>query len=194
MAFTSRACFPRTSRTCGLFLKPLRRRLPRARNRVGSQGRFFYRQVVRSPIDFTMELEHPTLSGQHVRLEPLTHAHISGLAAASSGDAALYQWSPVPRGEDEAKAYIDTALAWGKAGTAVSFAIVRSDNGKVVGSTRFFNVERWAWPQGHPRYGRRFPDACEIGYTWLAHSALRTATNTEAKLLMLTYAFETWEA
>ncbi len=141
-----------------------------------------------------MELEHPTLSGQHVRLEPLTHAHISGLAAASSGDAALYQWSPVPRGEDEAKAYIDTALAWGKAGTAVSFAIVRSDNGKVVGSTRFFNVERWAWPQGHPRYGRRFPDACEIGYTWLGHSALRTATNTEAKLLMLTYAFETWEA
>jgi RimJ/RimL family protein N-acetyltransferase len=40
---------------------------------------------------------------------------------------------------------------------------------------------------------RKTPDACEIGYTWLASSAIRTAANTEAKLLMLTYAFETWQ-
>ncbi len=73
------------------------------------------------------------------------------------------------------------------------FAIVRSDDGVVIGSTRFFNLERWAWPAGHPSHGRGVPDACEIGYTWLAHSALRTAANTEAKLLMLTHAFETWE-
>jgi len=36
------------------------------------------------------------------------------------------------------------------------------------------------------------PDACEIGYTWLNRSAIRTGANTEAKLLMLTYAFEGW--
>ena len=54
-------------------------------------------------------------------------------------------------------------------------------------------MERWAWPLGHARHGRGAPDACEIGYTWLASSAIRTAANTEAKLLMLTYAFETWQ-
>ena len=83
------------------------------------------------------------------------------------------------------------SLAWRDAGTAVPFAIVRVDDRVVIGSTRFFNLERWLWPQGHLRYG--LLDACEIGYTWLARSAIRTAANTEAKLLMLTHAFETWE-
>ena len=76
---------------------------------------------------------------------------------------------------------------------AVPFAIVRMDDGVVIGSTRFWNLERWAWPQGHPRHAHKFPDACEIGYTWLTRSAIRTAANTEAKLLMLTHAFETWQ-
>ncbi len=49
------------------------------------------------------------------------------------------------------------------------------------------------WPPGHARHGRNVPDACEIGYTWLTRSAIRTAANTEAKLLMLAYAFETWQ-
>jgi RimJ/RimL family protein N-acetyltransferase len=74
----------------------------------------------------------------------------------------------------------------------VSFATVRLHDGVVIGSTRFFNIERWAWPSGHPRHGRSAPDACEIGYTWLARSSLRTPANTEAKLLMLAHAFETW--
>ncbi len=63
----------------------------------------------------------------------------------------------------------------------------------VVGSTRFFDLDQWAWPQGHPRHGRREPDVCEIGYTWLTSSAIRTPVNTEAKLLMLTHAFESWQ-
>ena len=42
-------------------------------------------------------------------------------------------------------------------------------------------------------HGRGLPDACEIGYTWLTRSAIRTAANTETKLLMLTFAFETWQ-
>ena len=63
----------------------------------------------------------------------------------------------------------------------------------VIGSTRFWNIERWSWPAGHPSHGREVPDACEIGYTWLAQSALRTAANTEAKLLMLLHAFEVWQ-
>jgi len=45
---------------------------------------------------------------------------------------------------------------------------------------------------GHPGAGRSGPDGCEIGYTWLAAAAMRTAANTEAKLLMLTHAFDEW--
>jgi N-acetyltransferase len=140
-----------------------------------------------------VEIETVVLSGRHVRLEPLDHRHVDGLAAASAAEPSLYQWSPVPQGKTEATSYIDTALAWLNAGTALSFATVRVDDGDVIGSTRFFNLERWAWPPRHPRHGRLAPDACEIGYTWLTRPAIRTAANTEAKLLMLTHAFETWE-
>jgi len=144
-----------------------------------------------------MEAESLVLSGKHVRLEALGHRHVDGLVAAAATDSSLYQWSPVPQGRDEAVTYVDTALAWRDAGSAVSFATIRlssgSDDGVVIGSTRFFNLERWAWPPGHPRYGRNAPDACEIGYTWLTRFAIRTAANTEAKLLMLEYAFENWQ-
>jgi RimJ/RimL family protein N-acetyltransferase len=139
-----------------------------------------------------MPTEDLTLEGTHVHLEPIGLHHVDALVSASAGDPALYQWSPVPRTREEATAYINTALAWKEAGTAVTFATVRKLDGLVIGSTRFFLLEYWAWPKGHALHGRTTPDACEIGYTWLAHSALRTAANTEAKLLMLTHAFETW--
>lgn len=140
-----------------------------------------------------MTTENLFLQGKHVRLEPLEHRHIDGLAAAAGNDASLYQWSPVPRGKVEATSYVETALAWRDAGSALPFAIVRIDCCAVIGSTRFWNLERWSWPQGHPSRGRGVPDACEIGYTWLTGSAIRTAANTEAKLLMLTHAFEVWK-
>jgi len=137
--------------------------------------------------------DYVTLQAKHIRLEPLEHSHIDGLAAAAGKDAELYQWSPVPRGKAAATSYVETAMASRAAGTAVPFAIVQVNDGVTLGSTRFWNLERWAWPQGHPLHGRGVPDACEIGYTWLTRSALRTAANTEAKLLMLTHAFETWQ-
>ena len=139
-----------------------------------------------------MATEHFSLQGRHIRLEPLDPGHADGLATAAATDPALYRWSPVPQGKAEAETYIQTALAWRDAGTALPFAIVRLEDGVVIGSTRFWNLERWAWPQGHLMHGRGTPDACEIGYTWLARSAVRTATNTEAKLLMLRHAFEVW--
>lgn len=92
------------------------------------------------------------LYGTHVRLEPLDHRHVDGLAAAAAVDRSLYQWSPIPQGKVEATSYVDTAIAWRDAGSAVPFAIVRVQDGAIIGSTRFFNLERWAWPQGHPRY------------------------------------------
>ena len=139
-----------------------------------------------------MPQDEPTLSGHYVRLEPLAPLHADGLSAASAADPELYQWSPVPQGLAQARLYIDTALAWRDAGTALAFATVRAADNVVLGSTRFFNLERWAWPEGHPSHGRATPDACEIGYTWLSQDAVRTAANTESKLLLLTYAFETW--
>jgi len=139
-----------------------------------------------------MKIDSPLLLGRHVRLEPLERRHIDGLTAAAAGDSSLYQWSPVPQSREQAVRYLDTALAWRDAGTSVPFATVRVADGVVIGSTRFFDMERWAWPPGHPLHDGPFPDVCEIGYTWLKREAIRTAANTEAKLLMLTHAFETW--
>jgi N-acetyltransferase len=139
-------------------------------------------------------MESPVLVGNHVRLEPLAHRHIDGLVAAAAADPGLYRWSPVPQGEVEATRYVDTALAWKDAGSAVPFATLRLADDVVIGSTRFWNLERWSWPESHPSHGRSAPDAGEIGYTWLGRSAIRTAANSEAKLLMLTHAFEVWQA
>jgi len=141
-----------------------------------------------------MTVEHPVLAGRHIRLEPLDQSHIDGLAAAQAGDGSLYQWSAVPQGRAALASYVDAALAARDAGSALPFATVRMADGAVLGSTRLFNLDRWAWPQGHARHGGRGPDICEIGYTWLGAAAVRTAANTEAKLLLLTHAFDTWNA
>jgi len=153
----------------------------------GSSAKITLEPMVQSPIG-----ADATLHGQHVRLEPLDHRHVDGLSEAAGDDAELYKWSPVPQGKAEAIQYVETAMSWRDAGTAVPFAIVRASDALVIGSTRFFNLEYWAWPPAHPSYGRKRPDACEIGYTWLTRPALRTAANTESKFLMLQHAFETW--
>jgi len=139
-----------------------------------------------------MNIEDDVLQGKHVRLEPLAHRHVDGLVVAATADPSLCPWSPVPQSRPKAIKYVDIALEWRAAGTALPFAIIRLDDQAVIGSTRFWNVERWAWPPDHPACNRSFPDACEIGYTWLTRSAIRTAANTEAKLLLLTHAFEGW--
>lgn len=139
-----------------------------------------------------MRIENLILEGSHVRLEPLSHRHIDGLAAAAAIDPLLYRWSPVPQGKTAITRYVETAMSWRKAGAAVPFATVHANDGVVLGSTRFFNLEYWPWPEGHPSHGRTEPDACEIGYTWLSRPAIRTGANTEAKFLMLKHAFETW--
>ncbi len=135
-----------------------------------------------------------TLTGAHVRLEPLHERHIDALTAAASDDPELYRWSLVPQGRDAVCAYVRAALARRDEGTCVPFAIVRASDEAVVGSTRFFDLERWAWPREHPRAQRESPDGCEIGYTWLASHAIRTPVNTETKVLMFAHAFEAWDA
>ena len=146
-----------------------------------------------SGMETVMETRGPGLNGTLVRLEPLDHRHVDGLVAAAAGDPSLYKWSPVPQGKAAAASYVETALAWQEAGKALPFATVRVGDSVVIGSSRFFDIETWAWPEGHSRHGRLMPDACEIGYTWLTGSAIRSGANTEAKLLMLAHAFETWQ-
>ena len=142
--------------------------------------------------DTTVVIAPTLLSGAHVRLEPLSRSHVPGLVAAARENPALYQWSDIPQGVAEMAQYVDVAIASREAGTALPFATVRMADDAVIGSTRFFLIERWAWPAGPPGARRGGADGCEIGYTWLSGSAVRTAANTEAKLLMLTHAFETW--
>jgi len=142
--------------------------------------------------DTTLVIGPTILAGRHVRLEPLAHTHIPGLVAAAREDPELYRWSTIPQGVMEMAQYVDSALAWREAGTALPFATLRAEDDAVIGSTRFFDMERWAWPAGHAHARRNGFDGCEIGYTWLAGSAIRSAANTEAKLLMLAHAFEAW--
>ncbi|HEX6487822.1 MAG TPA: GNAT family protein [Candidatus Dormibacteraeota bacterium] len=131
--------------------------------------------------------ERITLEGNLVRLEPLTLEHAGALLAAAAEQPELYRWTWVPRDIEGARAYIEEAL-----GPAfVAFATVRLEDQRVVGSTRF-RLETWAWPAWHLEHGRTTPDVVEIGWTWLAASALRSGINTEAKKLMLRHAFETW--
>ena len=135
----------------------------------------------------------PELCGRHVRLDPLQPRHLAGLVAASAGDPDLYRMSKVPVGDAEVDKAIEVASAARRAGTAAPFAVIRLADEVVIGSTRLFDLDWWAWPPGHPRHGHDGPDTCEIGHTWLTKSAIRTGANTEMKRLMLTFAFETWE-
>lgn len=124
-----------------------------------------------------MRIEPVTLSGEYVRLEPLSRAHLGQLSAAL--DPTLLQWftQPVTNAADLAD-FIEDALRLQAAGSALPFATVDRAGGRVVGSTRFGNIDR---------ANKRL----EIGWTWVGRPWQRTAINTEAKLLMLTHAFET---
>jgi RimJ/RimL family protein N-acetyltransferase len=134
----------------------------------------------------------PELQGKVVRLEPLQPHHVPGLVAAASGGEELYRWSPVPQDEATARRYVEAAMAARDEGTAVPFAVVRAEDDVVIGSTRFFDLSYWPWPEPRPEV-RTAPDTCEIGYSWLSPAAIRTGANTEMKRLMLTHAFEAWQ-
>ena len=138
-------------------------------------------------------VEPAVLEGRHVRLEPLTPAHAPALVEAASGPRDSYGFTVVPSTLGEARSYIESALADQAAGRALPFATRARAVGRVIGSPRFGNIEFWTWPADSPHARPDgTPDVVEIGWTWLAADAQRTAVNTEAKLLMLTHAFETW--
>jgi N-acetyltransferase len=139
-----------------------------------------------------MATHDPVLEGSYVRLEPLTHAHIEGLLGAAGSEVELFKWTTVPQTLPGMTQYVESALKGHADGTTLAFATVRKSDSLVLGSTRFFLIERWPWPAGHARLANSRADGCEIGYTWLSPAAIRTPTNTEAKLLMLAHAFGVW--
>ncbi len=126
-----------------------------------------------------MALVEPlTLAGAHVRLEPLAREHEAGIkAAAADGELWKLWYTSVPA-PDRTAAWIDDALDMRDRQGALPFVVREAASGVVVGSTRYFNVE--------PAHRR-----LEIGHTWYAKRVQRTAVNAEAKLLLLTHAFET---
>jgi len=138
-----------------------------------------------------------TLEGRFVRLEPLSAAHIPGLVEAASEDRSNYQWTYTPEGLEQMTDFVRDAEAKVASGAHVAFATIhrgnRGTDDRVVGSTRFCEIAYWQWPPGASHQRQGIPDVTDIGFTWLAGSAQRTHVNTEAKLLMMTHAFETWE-
>ncbi|RFU45036.1 N-acetyltransferase [Paraburkholderia sp. DHOC27] len=119
----------------------------------------------------------PVLTGNTVILEPLQTHHASALlAAAADGELWNLTFTVVPNADTMAR-YIEHAIAGRTAGTVMPFVIVRREDRRVVGSTRFWKIDR---------SNRKL----EIGHTWLAQSTQRSGVNTEAKYLLLRHAFD----
>jgi RimJ/RimL family protein N-acetyltransferase len=117
-----------------------------------------------------------TLSGPFVRLVPLTFDQVPALASVGL-DPVLWRWIPVPiNTTDEMRDYVASALDDQARGLALPFVIMDAAGGKVIGCTRFGNIDT---------KNRRL----EIGWTWLARSHQRSAANTNAKRLLLGHAF-----
>jgi N-acetyltransferase len=119
-----------------------------------------------------------TLQGRHVTVEPLGAAHLDSVrAAANDGELWRLWYTSVPAPE-RTSAWLAAALDMREKQGAMPFVVRDNTDGSLVGSTRYFNVDA---------VNRRL----EIGHTWYAKRAQRTAINTECKLLLLTHAFET---
>ncbi|MCA8272486.1 GNAT family N-acetyltransferase [Burkholderia sp. AU30280] len=127
--------------------------------------------------DASASLEQPILTGERVELRPLASSDRQALLdAAADGQLWNLKVTVVP-GPETIDAYLDTALQGRAAGTVMPFTIVDRASGRVIGSTRFWKIDR---------QNRKL----EIGHTWLSASAQRTRANTEAKWLLLGYAFD----
>jgi RimJ/RimL family protein N-acetyltransferase len=124
-----------------------------------------------------MPLSQPTLTGPRILLRPLLASDAPALIdAAADGELWNLPFTVVPSAET-VDAYIGNALQGKAAGTVMPFATVLRETGRVIGSTRFWKIDR---------INRKL----EIGSTWIAASWQRSFVNTEAKHLMLRHAFE----
>lgn len=121
------------------------------------------------------------LSGEHVVLEPLSLSHVAALSlAVADGELWRLWYTNVPE-PSEMKAYVTQAIEDAQWGESFPFAVRDRVSGEIVGCTRICH-----WESEHRHL--------EIGYTWYAKRAQRTGINTESKLLLLTFAFESLDA
>jgi RimJ/RimL family protein N-acetyltransferase len=122
-----------------------------------------------------------TLEGSVVRLEPIRHEHAEIFwDVANDALDDIFQWIPYRmKTREDFQRLVEKIFDEQERGESVAFATVERGSGKVIGSTRFMNIDRT---------NRRV----EIGSTWIAPRWQRTAVNTEAKYLMLRHAFEVW--
>lgn len=126
-----------------------------------------------------MDVKPVVLEGKRVRLEPMTPSHLGGLTEAGAHEE-LWKWTRTFAHTPESmRVYVDEALAEARAGTSLPLVTIDSASGRVVGSTRFANIDR---ANLH----------VEIGWTWITPDFQRTYVNSEAKYLMLRHAFEEW--
>jgi RimJ/RimL family protein N-acetyltransferase len=126
-----------------------------------------------------MEVKPVVLSGKHVRLEPLTEAHVPGLAEIGVGhDFWKYMLYGDMKSEEDMRAWVLDLLVRAEKGGDLPFAVIHLESGRVAGATRYLNI------MPHDR-------GLEIGGTWYGLEFQRTAVNTECKYLLLGHAFET---
>jgi N-acetyltransferase len=137
---------------------------------------------------FAPELGLAEMRGTSVRLEPLRRGHASDLLAAASEDRSSFVYIEVPSDLAGMVAYIERLDGERVTGKGLPFTIYDIHTARVVGVTRYTNVE-W-WPETSGPELSKTPSFLEVGGTWLAASAQRTYVNTESKLLMFGYAFE----
>jgi RimJ/RimL family protein N-acetyltransferase len=127
----------------------------------------------------TMDVRPVTLEGKRVRLEPMRLDHLDALTKAGAYEE-LWKWTrDFAHTPESMKTYVDEALHHAAAGDAIPFVTIDRESGRVIGSTRFANIDR---ANRH----------VEIGWTWITPEFQRTYVNSEAKYLMLTHAFEVW--
>ncbi len=126
-----------------------------------------------------MQIRPFTLEGKSVRLAPLKLEHLAELYEAAA-DESLWLWTAnVVKSREDMLRYVEAALGEAARKVSVPFITIEKSSGVIIGSTRFGNIDA---------KNRK----AEIGWTWINPRWQRTAINTEAKLLMLTHAFETW--
>jgi RimJ/RimL family protein N-acetyltransferase len=124
-------------------------------------------------------IEHqPLLEGLHVRLEPLRWEHLPELEKIAF-DVRIWRYMTTRvASRSDLEAWLDAALKAAAAGTQIPWVTVQKRDGRVVGSTRFIDLDMKN-------------KTVEIGHTWITPELHAAGVNPAAKLLQLTYAFET---
>ena len=124
-------------------------------------------------------IERVTLQGKYVRLEPISEAHVDGLAEIGIGHEF---WKFMLYGgmntKEDFRFFVTDLLEREKAGTDLPFVAIHLPSGRIAGCTRYLNI----MPKDK---------GLEVGGTWYGLDFQRTPVNTECKYLLFSHAFET---